>query len=131
MVRNRHANQTWRSETQQTAWEPIPHLIPNIWGRRRKMAQANERLLLQDPTDRGVPVRRHSRPRIRPNTRGDGRPWARSSKQRSGLWNKWGTQAGVGKNCAYEYLAGRRNLTNANRLALAEVLGLKTEDLPY
>jgi len=44
--------------------------------------------------------------------------------------NKWGTQAGVGKNCGYEYLAGRRNLTSANRLALAEVLGLKTADLP-
>jgi hypothetical protein len=44
--------------------------------------------------------------------------------------NKWGTQAGVGKNCAYEYLGGRRNLSNANRLALAQVLGLKSEDLP-
>jgi hypothetical protein len=44
--------------------------------------------------------------------------------------NKWGTQAGVGKNCAYEYLTGRRNLSNANRLALAQVLGLKAEDLP-
>jgi hypothetical protein len=44
--------------------------------------------------------------------------------------NKWGTQAGVGKNCAYEYLGGRRNLSNANRLALAQVLGLTAEDLP-
>jgi hypothetical protein len=44
--------------------------------------------------------------------------------------NKWGTQAGVGKNCAYDYLGGRRNLSNANRLALAQVLGLRAEDLP-
>jgi hypothetical protein len=44
--------------------------------------------------------------------------------------NKWGTQAGVGKNCPYEYLSGRRNLSDANLLALAQVLGLKAEDLP-
>jgi len=44
--------------------------------------------------------------------------------------NKWGTEAGVGKNCAYDYLAGKRNLTKANRLALAQVLGLSAEDLP-
>jgi hypothetical protein len=44
--------------------------------------------------------------------------------------NKWGTQAGVGKNCAYEYLDGRRNLSTANRVALAQVLGLTAEDLP-
>jgi hypothetical protein len=44
--------------------------------------------------------------------------------------NKWGTRAGVGKNCAYEYLSGRRNLSRANRLALAQVLGLEAEDLP-
>jgi hypothetical protein len=44
--------------------------------------------------------------------------------------NKWGTKAGVGRNCAYEYLDGRRNLSNANRMALAQVLGLKAEDLP-
>jgi len=44
--------------------------------------------------------------------------------------NKWGAQAGVGKNCAYEYLDGRRNLSKANRLALAQVLGLTAEDLP-
>ena len=44
--------------------------------------------------------------------------------------NKWGTQAGVSKNCAYDYLAGKRNLSTANRLAMAQVLGLKAEDLP-
>jgi hypothetical protein len=44
--------------------------------------------------------------------------------------NKWGTQAGVGRNCPYEYLGGRRNLSNANRVALAQVLGLKAEDIP-
>src|ERR1700730_3617327 len=44
--------------------------------------------------------------------------------------NKWGTMAGVGKNCAYEYLRRKRNLTPANRLALAQVLELKAEDLP-
>lgn len=44
--------------------------------------------------------------------------------------NKWGTQAGVSKNCPYGYLRGKRYLSNANRRALAQVLGLKTEDLP-
>ena len=44
--------------------------------------------------------------------------------------NKWGTKAGVGKSCPYDYLAGKRNLTEANRLALAQVLGLSAEDLP-
>jgi hypothetical protein len=43
---------------------------------------------------------------------------------------RWATEAGVGKNGVYEYLAGKRNLTNENRRALAEVLGLKPEDLP-
>jgi len=44
--------------------------------------------------------------------------------------HKWGTEAGVGKNCPYEYLGGKRNLKKANWLALAQVLGLRTQDLP-
>lgn len=44
--------------------------------------------------------------------------------------NKWGTEAGVGKNCPYDYLSGKRNLSKANRLAMAQALGLKAEDLP-
>jgi hypothetical protein len=44
--------------------------------------------------------------------------------------NKWATVAGVGKNCAYDYLDGRRNLSKANRRALAEVIGLRVQDLP-
>jgi hypothetical protein len=51
-------------------------------------------------------------------------------KEKGWTVNKGGTQAGVGKNCAYEYLGGRRNLSTANRLALAQVLGLEAEDLP-
>jgi len=42
----------------------------------------------------------------------------------------WATKAGVGKNSVYEYLNGKRNLSLANRQALAEELGLKPEDLP-
>ena len=44
--------------------------------------------------------------------------------------NRWATEAGVGKNCPYEYLAGTRNLTEPNRRAMAEVLGLVPEQLP-
>jgi hypothetical protein len=44
--------------------------------------------------------------------------------------NKWGTLAGVGKSCPYDYLSGKRKLTDPNRKALADVLELKPEDLP-
>jgi len=44
--------------------------------------------------------------------------------------SKWAAKAGVGKNSVYEYLEGERNLTDKNRQALAEELGLKAEDLP-
>ena len=43
---------------------------------------------------------------------------------------KWVTEAGVGKNCVYEYLSGKRNLSVENRKAMAEVLGLRLEELP-
>jgi hypothetical protein len=43
---------------------------------------------------------------------------------------KWGTKAGVGKNCVYEYLDGERRLSPPNRKAMAEALELKPEDLP-
>jgi len=43
---------------------------------------------------------------------------------------KWATQAGVGKNCVYEYLEGRRTLRTKNSVALAEELGLPPQDLP-
>jgi hypothetical protein len=36
----------------------------------------------------------------------------------------------VSKNCAYEYLAGTRDLSEENRRAMAEELGLATEQLP-
>ena len=44
--------------------------------------------------------------------------------------NKWGSEAGVGKNCPYEYLKGMRSLTQENRKAMAEALGLTEEQLP-
>src|SRR6266704_2380446 len=43
--------------------------------------------------------------------------------------SRWATQAGVSKNSAYEYLAGKRQLREENRKALAEVLDLKPEAL--
>jgi hypothetical protein len=43
---------------------------------------------------------------------------------------RWATEAGVGKNSVYEYLDGKRTLSNENRKAMAEVIGLKPEDLP-
>jgi len=43
---------------------------------------------------------------------------------------KLATRAGVGKNGVYEYLGGTRKLSIENRLALAEELGLKPEELP-
>jgi hypothetical protein len=44
--------------------------------------------------------------------------------------NRWASAAGVGKNCAYEYLAGTRDLSEENRRAMAEELGLAPEQLP-
>jgi hypothetical protein len=44
--------------------------------------------------------------------------------------NRWAKEAGVGKNCPYEYLAGSRDLTENNRRAMAEALGLTPEQLP-
>jgi hypothetical protein len=44
--------------------------------------------------------------------------------------NRWATRAGVSKNCVYDYLNGKRDLSPENRQALAEELGLKPEDLP-
>src|SRR5260370_12390793 len=43
---------------------------------------------------------------------------------------KWATSAGVGKNSVYEYLDGRRKLSDKNRKAMAEELGLRPEELP-
>jgi hypothetical protein len=43
---------------------------------------------------------------------------------------KWVTKAAVGKNSVYEYLDGRRTLTDENRKAMAEALGLEPTDLP-
>jgi hypothetical protein len=43
---------------------------------------------------------------------------------------KWVTESGVGKNCIYEYLDGKRNPGTENRQAMADALGLKLEDLP-
>jgi hypothetical protein len=44
--------------------------------------------------------------------------------------NKWASKAGVSKNCVYEYLEGRRQLSEENRTALAEELGIAIERLP-
>jgi len=43
---------------------------------------------------------------------------------------KWATKSGVGKNCVYEYLDGKRNPGDKNRKAMAEELGLEPTDLP-
>ena len=43
---------------------------------------------------------------------------------------KWVTKAAVGKNSVYDYLKGVRNLTDENRKAMAEVLGLRPDQLP-
>jgi hypothetical protein len=43
---------------------------------------------------------------------------------------RWATEAGVGKNSVYEYLHGKRNLSDENRKAMAEAIGLKPEELP-
>jgi hypothetical protein len=43
---------------------------------------------------------------------------------------KWATKAGVSKNSVYEYLEGKRALSDENRKAMAEVLELKPEELP-
>jgi hypothetical protein len=43
---------------------------------------------------------------------------------------KWATRAGVSKNSVYQYLEGKRALTDANRKAMAEVLELKFQELP-
>jgi hypothetical protein len=43
---------------------------------------------------------------------------------------KWATKAGVGKNCVYEYLDGKRSPSEENRRAMADALDLKPEDLP-
>jgi hypothetical protein len=43
---------------------------------------------------------------------------------------KWATEAGVSKNSVYEYVDGTRTLSDQNRKAMAEVLGLKPEELP-
>jgi hypothetical protein len=44
--------------------------------------------------------------------------------------SRWATRSGVGKNSAYEYLNGKRNLSIENRRAMAEELGLNPEELP-
>jgi len=51
-------------------------------------------------------------------------------KKKNWTRHKWGTVAGVGKNCPYEYLKGTRCLTPTNRRAMAEALGLTSEKLP-
>jgi len=43
---------------------------------------------------------------------------------------KWATKSAVGKNCVYEYLAGKRNPGRENRQAMADTLELKVEELP-
>ena len=43
---------------------------------------------------------------------------------------KWVTVSGVGKNCVYEYLDGKRNPGVANRQAMADALGVKLDELP-
>jgi hypothetical protein len=44
--------------------------------------------------------------------------------------SRWAIQAGVSKNCVYEYLSGKRDLITENREAMAEVLELRPEELP-
>lgn len=53
---------------------------------------------------------------------------------RSKNWKpgKWATRAGVGKNSVYEYLDGTRKfISDENRTALAETLGLPENELPH
>ena len=51
-------------------------------------------------------------------------------KQRRWSRGRWVTAAGIGKNCIYEYLNGRRNPGIENRQAMADALGLKLDELP-
>lgn len=44
--------------------------------------------------------------------------------------SKWASEAGISKNCVYEYLDGKRDPSFQNRRAMAEVLGMKIESLP-
>jgi hypothetical protein len=127
---NRRANQTWRPETEQTALERNPHLITNIRLRETENGASQRRAPAPEPNEPGgayqtsfaaAGTTKHERRRAVVDPILKAKQWT---------VNKWGTQAGVGKNCAYDYLGGRRNLSNANRLALAQVLGLTAEDLP-
>jgi hypothetical protein len=51
-------------------------------------------------------------------------------KQKRWSRGKLVTESGVGKNCVYEYLDGKRNPGTENRQAMADALGLKLEELP-
>jgi hypothetical protein len=51
-------------------------------------------------------------------------------KQKRWTRGRWATEAGVGKNCIYEYLDGTRNPSSGNRTAMAEALGLTEDQLP-
>ncbi len=44
--------------------------------------------------------------------------------------NRWGVEAGVGKNCPYEYLNGSRRLSSPNRKAMEQALDLAEGQLP-
>lgn len=44
--------------------------------------------------------------------------------------SRWASEAGVSKNSVYEYLTGKRRLTDGNRKPMAEVLELRPEELP-
>jgi hypothetical protein len=51
---------------------------------------------------------------------------------RNKRWSRgrWAREAGVSKNSVYEYLDGKRTLSNENRQAMADVLGLQPKGLP-
>jgi hypothetical protein len=51
-------------------------------------------------------------------------------KQKRWSRGKWATKSGVGKNCVYEYLDGKRNPGYENRKAMADALELDVEELP-
>jgi lambda repressor-like predicted transcriptional regulator len=91
-------------------WQKLRSWISSF---RKRKAQARPEL--RGFTERAKARRAFVMPRL------ESKGWSRC---------KWAIEAGVSKNSVYEYLDGRRELSKANRRALAEVLGLQPRDLP-
>lgn len=103
---------------------PVPHAQGAI---SQEVGPTSRSFASGDSGNAPVPAEQHGHVELAAARQAVVNPILKSKRWTRG---RWVTKAGVSKNSVYEYLEGKRNLSQENREAMAQALGLPPEQLP-